>query len=179
MVTNDGDLARRLRLLANHGAAGQNRHAMFGSLSRLDTLQAAVLRIKLAHLDRHLAARQEAAANYYALLSDLPVDLPIVTAQGDHCFAQFTIRCQERDDLQQYLAERGIASAIHYPLPLYRQPPNRDAYPNLHLPEVETCSAHCLSLPMYQGLSYEQQAYIAQCISDFFQPLEVTASNYS
>lgn len=179
VVTNDGDYARRLRLLANHGAEGQNRHSMFGLVSRLDTLQAAVLRIKLTHLDRHLAARREVADNYYSLLAGLPVDLPTTSPQALHCFAQFTIRCDDRDGLQQYLAARGVASAVHYPLPLYRQPPNLDAYPNLHLPEVETCSRRCLSLPMYQGLTYEQQAYIAQCISDFYQPLEASVSNYS
>lgn len=178
VVTNDGDYARRLRLLANHGAEAQNRHSMFGQLSRLDTLQAAVLRVKLAHLDHHLMARREVAENYYTLLANLPVELPVRT-QAHHCFAQFTLLCDERDDLQHYLAERGVASAIHYPVPLYRQTPSLDAYPNLLLPEVETCSARCLSLPMYQGLSLQQQSHIAQCISDFYQPLEATVSNYS
>lgn len=177
VVTNDGELAQRVRLLANHGTAGQNRHSLFGGLSRLDTIQAAVLRVKLAHLDHHLSERRRVADNYRSLLADFPLELPIVAAEAEHCFAQFTIRCDDRDALQQHLAAAGVASAVHYPLPLYRQKPNRLAYAGLHLPEVETCSARCLSLPMYQGLTPEQQLYIGQCIGDFFQPLEDAGSS--
>lgn len=168
VTTNDSELAHRLRLLSNHGAKGPNRHTRFGLVSRLDTLQAAVLRVKLASLEAHLAARREVAGRYRTLLATQPLELPASRTGAEHCFAQFTIRCDDRDGLQQHLARAGIATAIHYPLPLYRQEPNADTYPGLQLPAVETCTARCLSLPMYQGLTYQQQVYISQHISSFF-----------
>lgn len=168
VVTNDSELAQRLRLLSNHGSAGHNRHSMFGQVSRLDTLQAAVLQVKLNHLESHLTARRQVAETYHELLSGLPLALPDTHANADHAFAQFTIRCAQRDELQQHLARAGVATAVHYPLPLYRQAPCLETYRDLHLPQVETCSACCLSLPMYQGLTYHQQLHISQQIRQFF-----------
>lgn len=168
ITTNDDDFAARLRRLNNHGAESHNRHTDFGHNSRLDTLQAAILNVKLAYLDRHLAERNRVADNYYRLLADSPVDLPLVLPGRSHCFAQYTIRCEQRDRLREYLAQAGIATAIHYPLPLYRQAAHRNEYAGLHLPVVETCTSRCLSLPLYQGLSHQDQVAICERIAGFF-----------
>jgi dTDP-4-amino-4,6-dideoxygalactose transaminase len=169
ITTSDDDLAERLRRLLNHGTVSQNRHSDFGYNSRLDTIQAAVLDVKLQHLDRHLEERRRLAANYDRYLHELAprsLELPRTLPNREHCYAQYTIRCDNRDQLRDYLAQAGIASAIHYPMPMYRQPAQNAGYGDLHLSTVETCSARCLSLPLYQGLSDSQQAAICERIAE-------------
>lgn len=167
ITSNDGEFAERLRRLNNHNADAHNRHSGFGYNSRLDTLQAAVLAVKLQHLDPHLSERRRLAENYHRLLSDSSLQLPETLPGRRHCFAQYTLRCRNRDELKAYLADAGIASAIHYPLPLYRQAANGSDYADMRLPGVEACSASCLSLPLYQGLSAQQQVRISERILEF------------
>lgn len=168
ITTDDSEFAERLRAYNNHGASGHNRHREFGHNSRLDTLQAAVLDVKLQHFKAHLAERRRVADNYRNLLADVQVQLPATLPGRSHCFAQFTIRCEGRDELKAHLSDAGVASAIHYQLPMHRQAAYGSEYADLHLPIVETCSASCLSLPMYQGLSYQQQTFVCERIAEFF-----------
>lgn len=170
ITTNDGDFAAQLRKLINHGTVSQNRHSEFGYNSRLDTIQAAVLDVKLQHLDDHLIERRRLAARYDRYLQELGplgLELPRSLPGREHCYAQYTIRCDQRDQLRDHLAQAGIASAVHYPMPMYRQPAQNASYGDLHLPNVETCSARCLSLPLYQGLSDSQQAAVCDSIAAF------------
>ncbi|MGQ9426110.1 DegT/DnrJ/EryC1/StrS family aminotransferase [Gilvimarinus sp. F26214L] len=168
IVTDDLEFAARLRRLNNHGASGPNTHVEFGQASRLDTLQAAVLQVKLQTLGEHLSRRRMLAEGYCIGLDGLPVEPPVSLPECEHCFAQFTVRCERRDELRSHLAAAGIASAVHYPVPLYHQPAQGAAYDGLHLPVAETCSARCLSLPLYQGLTDRQQAFICEQIARFF-----------
>ncbi|MCW8194309.1 DegT/DnrJ/EryC1/StrS family aminotransferase [Proteobacteria bacterium 005FR1] len=170
ITTNDADFAARLRRLINHGTLSQNRHSEFAYNSRLDTIQAAVLDVKLQHLDDHLEERRRLAANYDRILRELEplgLALPRSLPGRQHCYAQYTIRCENRDQLRDHLAQAGIASAIHYPMPMYRQPAQNASYGDLHLPNAETCSARCLSLPLYQGLTDSQQMAVAESIAAF------------
>lgn len=169
ITSNDRDFVERLRMLNNHGAEGHNQHRDFGYNSRLDTLQAAVLNAKLAYLDTHLSERRRLAGNYHRLLADTALQLPGTMPERDHCFAQYTVRCEHRDELKAHLAQAGIASAIHYPLPLYRQSAYSGGYGDLRLPRVEASAATCLSLPLYEGLSDQQQAGICERIVEFFR----------
>lgn len=168
ITSNDRDFVERLRMLNNHGAEGHNHHRDFGYNSRLDTLQAAVLNAKLAYLDTHLSERRRLAGNYHRLLAATPLQLPETLPDRNHCFAQYTVRCEQRDELKAHLVEAGIASAIHYPLPLYRQSAYSGSCADLRLPRVESCAATCLSLPLYEGLSDQQQAGICARIVEFF-----------
>src|SRR5690606_32554257 len=169
LTTNDEDFADRVRRLANHGTVAMNRHDRFACNSRLDSIQAAILAIKLPLLEAHLAERRRLADRYCERLAGLPLQLPQVLPEREHCFAQFTIRCDDPEGLARHLAQAGIASARHYPLPLYAQPAQGDSYRGLHLRSAETCTASCLSLPLYQGLREEQQAAVCERIASFFE----------
>lgn len=167
IATNDPEFANILRRLRNHGSIARYSHAEFGYNSRLDSLQAAILNVKLKHLDSTLHARRESAAVYQQMLEGAPVRLPRNLPQQFHIYAQYTILCEQRDQLQEMLAAAGIESAVHYPAPLYRQPACERDYQNLHLPIAENTSRTCLSLPLYFGLRPQQQQQIADVIHAF------------
>ncbi len=175
VLTNDPTLHERLSMLANHGARHKYYHELIGVNSRLDALQAAILRVKLRYLDAYTQARQEAAARYDALLADCPgLTLPYRAPERTHVFHQYTIRVHPevpggRDGLQRYLAQRGIPTAIYYPVPLHRLPPFADFGPHDTLPEAEKAAHEVLSLPMHTELTPEQQTYIAQTIRTYVE----------
>jgi dTDP-4-amino-4,6-dideoxygalactose transaminase len=150
LVTDDEEIARRVWLLANHGDVGKYEHAIAnGGNSRLDGIQAAVLRVKLRRLDAWNARRRRAAATYARLLADLPVLLPRERAGAESVYHQYTIRAADRERLRAGLAERGIGSGVHYPLALHQQTGFRHLCAAAgSFPVAERCAAEVLCLPM-------------------------------
>ncbi len=167
IVTDSEEIAARLRLLRDHGQSGKYVSEEQGWNSRLDEIQAAVLRVKLRHLDRWKASRQAHAAEYNALLGRLPgVVTPQVPDGSEHIYHQYTIRVPGRDRVRLALAGRGIASGVYYPVPLHLQP----LYAGLghkrgDLPESERAADEVLSLPVYPELTSEQIARVAEAVA--------------
>jgi UDP-2-acetamido-2-deoxy-ribo-hexuluronate aminotransferase len=156
LFVRDGKAAERIRALLNHGSTERYRHAAVGVNSRLDSLQAAVLRVKLRHFPSELENRQRAAALYTARLRGR-VPVPIVREGHASAWAQYTIRVPDRDRVQAALRAKGIPTAVHYPLPLHAQP----AFAHLRIgdeacPEAARAAREVLSLPMH-GLMSEAQ----------------------
>ncbi|MCS7083049.1 MAG: DegT/DnrJ/EryC1/StrS family aminotransferase [Bacteroidetes bacterium] len=170
VVTNDPGLAQRMRMIANHGARIKYHHELVGLNSRLDTLQAALLDVKLRYLEAYLAARQEAAARYDALLADIPeIVLPFRDERARHVFHQYTIRASDRDRLRAFLEARGVPTMIYYPLPLHLQPAYRHhGYAEGDFPQAERAAREVLSLPMHTELNEAQLQHIADSIRAFY-----------
>lgn len=170
VVTNSERLAERLRTLRNHGQTGKYVSSEPGWNSRLDEIQAAILRVKLRHLSLWQTARQAHAGEYRRLLASVAnVTTPVIPPNCEHVFHQYTIRTPRRDALQQFLAERKIGTAVYYPVPLHLQP----IYSSLghqpgDFPNAERASQEALSLPMYPELRSEQIARTVSAISEFF-----------
>ena len=171
ILTQDAALAQRLARLRLHGGAKQYHHDEVGYNSRLDTLQAAILLVKLRYLAGWSAARRGRAARYGDLLGTLPaVRLPAVDPGAEHIFHQYTIRAEHRDDLVAHLRDRGIGCAIYYPVGLHLQPCFADlGYRLGALPETERAMAEVVSLPIFPELSDSQQDAVAGAIREFYQ----------
>jgi dTDP-4-amino-4,6-dideoxygalactose transaminase len=166
VVTASADTAASARLLRNYGERDRFEHVLRGRNSRLDELQAAVLRLKLAHLDRWNDRRREIAGEYTAALADTPVVLPHETATRSHVYHLYVIRSGERDRLRGELTRHGIGTAIHYPRPVHRQPAYRDLEPgNRSLGVSETLTASILSLPMYPELTDDEVERVAETVA--------------
>jgi len=172
VVTNNDVLADRVGLLRVHGARPKYYHHMVGYNSRLDALQAAILRAKLPHLADWTRARQGRAAKYDSVLGGLSeIALPDRAPDRTHIFHQYTIRVlsSKRDALRAYLAERGIGTEVYYPLPLHLQPCfHHLGYREGDLPESERASREVASLPMFPELSEEELEYVAGEVKQFF-----------
>ncbi len=173
LFTGDAARAALLQQLANHGQSQKYLHQRIGLNSRLDTLQAALLRVKLRHLPAAQAARQAVAARYDAALTSLPgLQIPARDPRSSHVFHQYTITVGEggrRDALQQHLKAHGVPSAVYYPLPVHQQP----AYAYLgyrvgQFPVAERLCQQVLSLPVHPGLTAGQVAYVAEQVGYFF-----------
>ena len=169
IVTNSTELAARLRMLRNHGQTTKYVSDEPGWNSRLDEIQAAILRVKLRHLPEWQRARQSHAAEYTRLLAQVPgVMLPHAPDGYEHVYHQYTIRVERRDALQKFLAEHKIGSTVYYPVPLHLQP----IYAALkHKPgdflHAERAAQEVLSLPMYPELRSEQIATVASAVAEF------------
>jgi dTDP-4-amino-4,6-dideoxygalactose transaminase len=170
MVTQDDVAASRLRRLRLHGGTRHYHHDEVGTNSRLDTLQAAVLLAKLPYLSRWTAARQRHAARYHEGLADVAgVHLPFTDPDNEHIFHQYTLRVERRDALQAFLRERGIGTAVYYPLALHLQPCFASlGYRRGALPATETAMEQVLSLPIFPELSEAQQDWVIESIRAFF-----------
>jgi dTDP-4-amino-4,6-dideoxygalactose transaminase len=168
VTTGDAELAARLRLLRDHGQAGKYAHVARGATnSRLDALQAAVLGVKLRALDRWNAARRAAVATYETLLADCGAALPRERQGAESVFHQYAVRVPERNAVQQRLLQRGIQTAVHYPVPLHLQ----EAYSALgfsrgSFPEAERAADTVLSLPMSAHLTGEEQRRVAVALRE-------------
>jgi dTDP-4-amino-4,6-dideoxygalactose transaminase len=179
IVSNSAELAERLRSLRNHGQTSKYLSSEPGWNSRLDEIQAAILRVKLRHLANWQRARQNNAAEYTRLLNPFPGVMTPHTPEGlEHVFHQYTIRVERRDALQRFLAERNIGSAVYYPYPLHLQPiyaspghkkggHKKEGHKKGDFPHAERASQEVLSLPMYPELRKEQIARVAECIQEF------------
>jgi dTDP-4-amino-4,6-dideoxygalactose transaminase len=165
IVTNDDRVAAKLRLLSNYGQRAKNDHAIAGTNSRLDTLQAAVLRVKLPHLDGWNAARRRHADAFTSKLSGC-VHTPAPPMDADHIYHLYVIETDRRDELQRTLHARGIHTGIHYPVPVHLQQAcahlghRRGAFP-----VTEAAAARILSLPMYPELTDVQVDYVASAVT--------------
>jgi dTDP-4-amino-4,6-dideoxygalactose transaminase len=162
VVTSDPELARNLRLYRDHGSEQRYHHQEFGFNSRMDEIQASVLRIKLRYLDRWNARRREHAATYARLLTDTDVGLPVVAPDRTHVYYVYVIRSPERDALQQALAAREIGTGIHFPIPIHLQAASAAfGYRGGDLPHTECAAREVLSIPMYPELTQEQLEWVA------------------
>ncbi|MBI5383953.1 MAG: DegT/DnrJ/EryC1/StrS family aminotransferase [Verrucomicrobia bacterium] len=167
-VTNDEALAKKLKMLRVHGIERRYHHDLHGYNSRLDEMQAAILRVKLRHLPRWNERRNEIAARYSAGLADLPVDLPTVCALNRHVWHVYAILTDERDALAKFLADRGVPGIIYYPLPLHLQKVYEHlGYREGYLPVSEEISRRILPLPMYPELTDEQVDYVIATLRQF------------
>lgn len=169
IFTNDAGLAEKMKMIANHGQRKKYHHDMIGINSRLDTLQAAILNVKLKHLDKNNQKRNDTASYYDQALSALPgLDIPGRVKSSDHVFHQYVIKTKTRDQLRDHLALHSIPSMIHYPLPLPLQKAYT-TYNRYNTPIAEELSQQILSLPMHPLLSTEQLDVITNVIKAFFQ----------
>lgn len=165
VTTNDDELAGTLRMLRNHGSKVRYHHDIIGYNSRLDELQAVILRIKLKQLDDFNKARRRVALRYTTALDSLQdVKPPHEDGKGRHVYHQYTLLSPQRDSLQQTLGESGIASAIYYPIPLHRQKAFATSPARHALPVSERVAAECLSLPIFPELTDEQADRVVEVI---------------
>jgi dTDP-4-amino-4,6-dideoxygalactose transaminase len=174
LVTNDLDHARRLHMLRVHGEERRYFHKVVGLNSRLDALQAAVLRVKLPHLDAWTVARQRNAQQYELMFGDAgiadKIDLPFVRIGARHIFHQFVIRVRDgrRDALREHLRARGIGTDVYYPVPLHLQECFAFlGYKPGDFPIAEAAAQETLALPVYPELTAEQQDYVVTAIKEF------------
>jgi dTDP-4-amino-4,6-dideoxygalactose transaminase len=168
VTTNDPGVARRLRMLRNYGEEERYYHTVRGFNSRLDEIQAAILRVKLRRLDEWNERRRRVAARYSAEIAHPEVELPAEAAWGQHVYHLYVIRTQRRDALRAHLQAREIGSQIHYPAPVYRQA----AYADLQVetaeyPEAERAAREILSLPIYPELTDAQVSAVVDAVNSF------------
>jgi UDP-2-acetamido-2-deoxy-ribo-hexuluronate aminotransferase len=171
LFTNDTELADRIRMIANHGQKKKYHHQVIGVNSRLDTLQASILKIKLRYLDEYAGKRAEVAAYYDKNLAGLDfLTLPQRFGKSTHVFHQYTVKIQfgKRDNLRSYLEEKGIPTMIYYPIPLHLQEAyKREGFGPGSFPVTEKLSATVLSLPIHTEMETDQLAYICDSIKGF------------
>jgi len=168
VVTNDPQVADRLRLLRNGGQQDRYHHAVKGINSRLDELQAAVLRVKLCHLDEWNEVRRARAQDYASLLEGTGVITPAEANYARHVYHLYVVRSQQRDKLLEHLRGCDIVTNIHYPVPVHLQQAYRDlGLREGSLPIAESCAREVLSLPLYPGLDKEAVSYVAKTIREF------------
>lgn len=170
VVTDDAALAGRVRMLRNLGMQVKYHHEIKGFNHRLDTMQAAVLRVKLPHLDDWNAARRRVARQYDDRLADLPVVTPYTPDWAEHIYHLYVIRPENRDALQNYLKQAGIASGLHYPMPIHLQPAYQElGYQEGDFPVTEQYAKEILSLPMYSELAPDAVDYVVNTIKAFLE----------
>ncbi len=164
-VTDDLELSESLRLLRDHGSKVRYQHEVIGVNARLDELQAAILNVKLAYLDQWNAARQAVAKTYSEQLWEVVEAVPVAASWATHVYYVYVVRVQDRDQFRAALAEEGIATGVHYPIPLHLQPACQlYGYTAGMLPVTEEVTQHIVSLPMYPELTEEQVAYIISAV---------------
>ena len=180
IFTNDGELAEKMRIVANHGQTRRYYHDRVGVNSRLDSIQAAVLNVKLPHLDEYCEARRSVAERYDAAFADIDcITTPVREPRSTHVFHQYTLRIAEgrRDELNAFLAERDIPSMIYYPVPLYKQKAFEEtAEAGFSLPATERLCEQVLSLPIHTELERETQDHIIAGLREFFTGKSHTAA---
>jgi dTDP-4-amino-4,6-dideoxygalactose transaminase len=171
VVTNDPQSAERARLLREYGWRERYRSDVPGMNTRLDEIQAAVLRVKLQHLDRENARRREVARAYDAALSATPLELPRTRGDVEHVYHLYVVRSRRRDELRASLKADGIGTAIHYPAPVHLQPAyqGRLVPAGEGLPQTERACREILSLPMYPQMTDEQAAYVSERVVNWHQ----------
>jgi UDP-2-acetamido-2-deoxy-ribo-hexuluronate aminotransferase len=170
VVTHDEELWKQMKMIASHGSKERYYHETLGVNSRLDTIQAAILGVKLRHLEEYNSLRQTAASRYDALLKGTPVTTPYIDPKGQHIFHQYTLRVPERDALTSYLKEQGVPHAVYYPVPLHLQKAyvasgNRKG----DFPVTEKAAEEVVSLPMHTELTEDQQSHITGVIQEFYR----------
>lgn len=168
VVTNNSELADKVRMLGNYGSDYKYHHIYQGTNSRLDELQAAMLRVKLKNLDRWNKSRREIAEYYISNIKNPDITLPMYRCMGEQVWHLFVIRYKKRDELEKYLNSNGVGTNKHYPIPIH----NQKAYTSLNiekgsLPIAEEISNTVLSLPLYYGMSLAEADYVIDIINDY------------
>ncbi len=166
IVTNNEELAIKVRALSNYGSIKKYHHIYKGINSRLDEVQAGFLRIKLKHLDEYTKARQDIATKYLKEIKNEKIILPKIGKDRTHVWHIFAIRCKTRDDLQKYLEENGIGTVIHYPISIAKQKAYRDDKLN-DLEIAKTIADQELSLPLYYGMTEKEINYVIDIINKY------------
>lgn len=167
VTTNDEALAERVRALCCYGSSAKYVHDYMGVNSRLDEMQAAFLSVKLKNLERWNAQRKQIAKAYLERINNPRFELPVVK-HGDHVWHIFAVQCAQREDLQRYLADKGITTLIHYPIPMHLQ--RAFAQYGLKkgsLPISEMLSERVLSLPLFYGMTQEQVDYVIDVLNRY------------
>lgn len=168
VVTNDDELAERARMIRVHGTPSKYDHIILGINSRLDALQAAILRVKLKHIEKWNAKRREIAGKYDQMLAGSDILTPRELADCHHIYHQYTIRSEQRDDLQKFLADSGVSCGIHYPIALHQQRALQFlGYNTGDFPMSERAAAQVMSLPIFPQLSDAQIQKVAETILEF------------
>lgn len=169
VVCGDPALYERLRMIIVHGSKVKYHHEILGVNSRLDTLQAAILMVKLRHLENWNIARRRFAARYDEMLAETPTTVPYTSPVCTHIFHQYTIRAPQRDTLVNHLKEKSIPHAIYYPIPLHLQKAFAvSGSKKGDFPVAEQACGEVLSLPMHTELTEEHQTFITQTIKNFY-----------
>jgi dTDP-4-amino-4,6-dideoxygalactose transaminase len=182
-ISRDEGLAGKIRLLRNHGGHTKYAHRIIGINSRLDALQAAVLRVKLKYLDRWTEGRRRNADRYRALFREVQLGPPFVSLPRErkgfyHIYNQFVIRAQRRDALREHLLKKEIGSEVYYPIPLHLQECYRFlGYRPGDLPESERAAGEVVALPIYPELTLNQQRHVVRAISEFYAPRKAPGSS--
>ncbi len=164
VVTNDGDLAKNVEMLRNYGQSQRYHHDVIGINSRLDELQAAILRVKLRRLDEWNNMRRELAKYYTELLEQTDIKLPVEKGYAKHVYHQFVVQFSRRDELQRYLERNVVETQIHYPIPIHKQKAYECVGNSADLPVTETACAEILSLPLYPSLTFDQVSRVGRLI---------------
>jgi dTDP-4-amino-4,6-dideoxygalactose transaminase len=174
ITTNDPQVAQRLRTLRVHGATRKYRYELLGINSRVDALQAAILRVKLRYLDNWTDGRRRNAEAFRELFTEYELTdqltLPCAPAGSFHVYNQFSIRAPRRDELQEYLRHWGIPTEVYYPSPLHVEPAFAYlGYRKGDFPNAEAACREVLALPIYPELSLDQQRRVVAAIARFYQ----------
>jgi dTDP-4-amino-4,6-dideoxygalactose transaminase len=170
ICTNNDELALKLKMIANHGQSKKYHHDVVGCNSRLDNLQAGVLRIKLRKLDDYIVARRSAADVYDDAFKDNPcIEVPYRASNSSHAFHQYTLKLIEvnRDGLNEYLAQKGIPSMIYYPIPAHKQKMFAHFDLECHLPITDELTHQVISLPMHTELEADQLKFIIEGVNEY------------
>ncbi|KQC07471.1 MAG: hypothetical protein APR62_00470 [Smithella sp. SDB] len=166
VITNNKKIAEQVKMLRNHGSAKRYYHKVIGYNSRLDEIQAAIIRVKLKKIDQFNEARRQNAVYYCAAIKSKDIILPTTISDNEHVYHQFTIRAKNRDVLAGALQQKNIASAVYYPVPLHQQEVFLNLYNvSVKLPQSEKCAQEVLSLPMFPELSREEIRFIADVVN--------------
>lgn len=172
VTTNDSDLAERMRMLRTHGMRKRYYHDEVGANSRLDTIQAAILLVKLKYIAEWNERRRELARRYDVLFGEATIEgvvLPSTDARGVHVYHQYVIRAPRRDELRAFLTERKVGTEIYYPVPLHLQESLKSlGYVKGDFPESERAADEVLALPMYAELREDEQVVVVDAIAEFY-----------
>jgi UDP-2-acetamido-2-deoxy-ribo-hexuluronate aminotransferase len=171
IFTNDNVLAEKMKMISSHGQKIKYQHDIVGVNSRLDTLQAAILQVKLKYLDEYARKRNEVANHYDKHLADVPfIETPFRSLNSTHVFHQYTVKTKgiDRDQLKKYLAEKNVPSMIYYHIPLHLQKAYRQAeFGEGSFPIAEKLSKTVLSLPIHTEMTEDELSYICQVIREY------------
>ena len=168
VTTRSADMANQVKKLRNHGSEVRYYHDVVGYNSRLDEMQAVILRIKLRHIEEFNQNRRRVAQLYSGLMADLPVTTPYEDGIGEHVYHQYTLLTDHRQAIMDKLKEQNIASAVYYPIPLHQQKVFAEEQAGVSLPVTESVAARCMSLPIYPELQNEDIERIVSVIRQAF-----------
>lgn len=164
VATSSDEVAAKVRMLRNHGSEVRYYHDVIGYNSRLDEIQATILRVKLRHIDEFNRERRRVAHRYSELMADLPVQTPYEDGLGVHVYHQYTLLCDRREVVMEALQKAGVSSAVYYPVPLHQQKVFAESCAGLSLPITESVSKRCFSLPIYPELEDSDISRVVEVI---------------